>query len=94
MIVSAAVKLALDDYCGTEICIPVHRHKDGVLIGERLLGYKPIVIAEGFLDDAGYFYDRGTALLHADECGQLDKLTDEDKESILISGCLMSEDLW
>ena len=35
MIVSAAVKMILDDYCGTEVCIPVHRHKDGKIIGKK-----------------------------------------------------------
>lgn len=94
MIVSAAVKFILDDYCGTEVCIPVHRHKDGMLIGERLLGYKPIVIAEGFLTDADEFLDREGAVDHAYDCGQLDWLGEEDKESVLISGILMSEDLW
>lgn len=94
MIVSAAVKFILDDYCGTEVCIPVHRHKDGMLICERLLGYKPFCSAEGFLTDAGEFLDRAAAAEHACECGQLDWLGDEDKESVLISECLMSEDLW
>ena len=47
MIVSAAVKVVLDDYCGTTVCIPVHRHKDGIAICEMLLGYKPYCLAEG-----------------------------------------------
>ena len=89
MIVSAAVKLALDDYCGTEVCIPVHRHKDAVLIGEKLLGYKPIVVEEGFFTDKGEFLDRKTAADYAYKCGQL--IDDAESEHIDI---LMSEDLW
>lgn len=96
MIVSAAVKFILNDYCRTEICIPVHRHKDGMLICERLLGYKPSKenYIEGFLTDDDEFLNRSDALDHAYYCGQLNHLGDEDKESILISGVLMSEDLW
>lgn len=94
MIVSAAVKVVLDDYCGTTVCIPVHRHKDGIAICEMLLGYKPYCLAEGFLTDADEFLDRAAAAEHAYECGQLDWLGEEDKESVMISECLMSEDLW
>ena len=96
MIVSAAVKFILDDYCGTEVCIPVHRHKDGAIICKRLLGYEPSEAGyvEGFLTDDGEFLNRYAALDHADYYGQLDHLGDEDKESVLISGILMSEDLW
>ena len=94
MIVSAAVKIILDDYAGTEVIIPVHRHKDGRIIGERLLGYKPYIKEEGFLTDAGEFLDRAAAAEHAYEFGQLDWLGEEDKESVMISECLMSEDLW
>lgn len=96
MIVSAAVKFILNDYCGTEVCIPVHRHKDGVLICERLLGYKPSKAGyvEGFLTDDNEFLDRSDALDHANYYGQLNHMSEEDKESALISGVLMSEDLW
>ena len=94
MIVSAAVKIILDDYVGAEVIIPVHRHKDALIICQRLLGYKPFVSAEGFLTDTGEFLDRAAAAEHAYEFGQLDWLGDEDKESVMISECLMSEDLW
>ena len=94
MIASAAVKIILDDYAGTEVIIPVHRHKDGKVIGERLLGYKPYISEEGFLTDADKFLDRAAAAEHACECGQLDLLGEEDKESVMVSECLMSEDLW
>ena len=89
MIVSAAVKLILDDYVGTEVCIPVHRHKDGVIIGEKLLGYKPFSSAEGFLTDEGVFLDRRSAAVHAYECGQLVEDTESDYIEVLFS-----EDLW
>ncbi len=94
MIISAAVKIILDDYCGTQVCIPVHRHKDAIPICQSLLGYKPIVEKEGFLTDADEFLNREAAVDHAYDCGQLDWLGEEDKESVLISECLMSEDLW
>ena len=89
MIVCAAVKFILDDYCGTEVCIPVHRHKDGMLICERLLGYKPYCSAEGFFTDADEFLDRAAAADHAYECGQLEETAEEPRIEIL-----MSEDLW
>ena len=89
MIVSAAVKLILDDYAGTEVCIPVHRHKDGKVIGEKLLGYKPFVDEEGFLTDKGEFLDRWEAADHAYECGQLIETAEEPRIDRL-----MSEDLW
>ena len=94
MIVSAAVKMVLDDFCGTEVCIPVHRHKDGVIIGEKLLGYKPIVVEEGFLTDTGEFLGRFDALCEAVEDGQLGHLSDEQFEMVVASDKLMSEDLW
>ena len=89
MIVSAAVKIILDDYMGTEVCIPVHRHKDGKVIGEKLLGYKPFISAEGFLTDKDEFLDRAAAADHAYECGQLVETTEEPRVDRL-----MSEDLW
>lgn len=94
MIVSAAVKMVLDDYCGTEVCIPVHRHKDAVLIGEKLLGYKPIVVEEGFLTETGEFLGRFDALCEAVECGQLSDVSDEYFDAVIASDRLMSEDLW
>lgn len=94
MIVSAAVKFILDDYIGTEVTIPVHRHKDGILICEKLLGYKPVCSGEGFLTDDGTYLDRATAVEHAYVCGQLDWMPEWDRESTLASECLMSEDLW
>ena len=89
MIVSAAVKIILDDYMGTEVCIPVHRHKDSKVIGEMLLGYKPFIDAEGFLTDKGIFLDRREAADHAYECGQLVETAEEPRIDRL-----MSEDLW
>ena len=89
MIVSAAVKIILDDYMGTEVCIPVHRHKDGKVIGEKLLGYKPFISAEGFLTDKDEFLDRAAAADHAYECGQLIETAEEPRIDKL-----MSEDLW
>ena len=89
MIVSAAVKLILDDYAGTEVCIPVHRHKDGKVIGEKLLGYKPFFGEEGFRTDKGGFLDRREAADHAYECGQLVETAEEPHIDRLIS-----EDLW
>ena len=94
MIVSAAVKIVLDDYCGTEVCIPVHRHKDAILICEKLLGYKPIVIEEGFLTDKDEFLSRFDAIEEVVESGQLSHLSDEEADAIFQSDCLMSEDLW
>lgn len=89
MIVSAAVKVVLDDYCGTTVCIPVHRHKDGIAICEMLLGYKPYCLAEGFLTDVNEFLDRWEAADHAYECGQLVETAEEPRIDRL-----MSEDLW
>lgn len=89
MIVSAAVKFILDDYAGTEVTIPVHRHKDGKIIGEKLLGYKPFIGAEGFLTDKGEFLSRAAAADHAYECGQLVETAEEPRIDRL-----MSEDLW
>ena len=89
MIVSAAIKVVLDDYCGTTVCIPIHRHKDGIAICEMLLGYKPYCLAEGFLTDKGEFLDRWEAADHAYECGQLVETAEEPRIDRL-----MSEDLW
>ena len=89
MIVSAAVKIILDDYAGTEFCIPVHRHKDIIVIGKQMLGYKPFVDEEGFLTDKGEFLDRQEAADHAYECGQLIETAEEPRIDKL-----MSEDLW
>ena len=89
MIVSAAVKMILDDYIGTEVCIPVHRHKDGIAICEMLLGYKPYCLAEGFLTDTDEFLDRWEAADHVYECGQLVETAEEPRIDRL-----MSEDLW
>lgn len=89
MIVSAAVKIILDDYMGTEVYIPVHRHKDGKVIGEKLLGYKPFISAEGFLTDKDEFLDRVAAADHAYECGQLVETAEEPRIEVLFS-----EDLW
>ena len=94
MIVSAAVKMILDDYIGTEVCIPVHRHKDGKIIGKKLLGYEPFIKEEGFLTEKGEFLGRFDALCEAVECGQLSDLSDEQFEMIIASDKLMSEDLW
>ena len=89
MIVKAISKVVLDDYAGTEVSIPVHRHEDCLYICEQLLGYKPIVVAEGFLTDEGVFLDRRAAALHAYDEGQL--IEDAETERIEV---LMSEDLW
>ena len=89
MIVSAAVKFILDDYAGTEVTIPVHRHKDGKIIGERLLGYKPYISEEGFLTDADEFLDRMAAADHAYKCGRLVETAEEPRIEVLFS-----EDLW
>ena len=89
MIVSAAVKLILDDYAGSVACIPVHRHKDYITIGEQLLGYKPFLDEEGFFTDKGEFLDRWEAADHAYECGQLVETAEEPRIDRL-----MSEDLW
>jgi len=89
MIVSAAVKLILDDYAGSEVCIPVHRHKDRIVIGEQLLGYKPFLDEKGFLTDKGEFLDCWEAADHAYECGQLVETAEEPRIDKL-----MSEDLW
>ena len=89
MIASAAVKIVLDDYAGTEVIIPVHRHKDGKIIGERLLGYKPYISEEGFFTDKDEFLDRREAADHAYECGQLVETAEEPRIDRL-----MSEDLW
>ena len=94
MIVSAAVKFTLDDYCGTEVCIPVHRHKDAVIICKQLLGYKPAGLEEGFFTEEDEFLGRSAALQHAYECGQLKKYAPDELAAILNSDCLMSEDLW
>ena len=89
MIVSAAIKVVLDDYCGTTVCIPIHRHKDGIAICEMLLGYKPYCLAEGFLTDTDEFLDRWEAADYAYECGQLIETAEEPRIDRL-----MSEDLW
>ena len=89
MIVSAAVKMILDDYMGTEVCIPIHRHKDIITISKQMLGYKPFVDVEGFLTDKGEFLNRWEAADHAYECGQLIETAEEPRIDRL-----MSEDLW
>ena len=88
MIVSAAVKLFLDDHYEKIITIPVHRHKDARIIAEKF-GYKPWHMVDGFFTDTGKFLDRLEAADHAYECGQL--IEDAETERISI---LMSEDLW
>lgn len=88
MIVSAAVKLIIDDL-GTEIYIPVHRHKDVKTLGVKFLGRRPLIEAEGFLTDKGEFLDRREAADHAYECGQLVETAEEPRIDKL-----MSEDLW
>lgn len=98
MIVSAAIKYQLypSDDTGGEVILPLHRHGDGGKI-LKALGFEPSdfkIIEQGFLTDADEFLDRAAAAEHACECGQLDWLGEEDKESVLISECLMSEDLW
>ena len=95
MIIRAAIKYYIKSL-DKEIIIPLHRHCDGAIILKDL-DYEPgefKIIKQGFLTDAGEFLDRAAAAEHACECGQLDWLGEEDKESVLISECLMSEDLW
>ena len=89
MIVKAVSKVVLDDYVGTEVTIPVHRHEDCLYICEQLLGYKPIVVAEGFLTDEGQFLDRRAAAVHTYAEGQL--VEDAETDPIEV---LMTEDLW
>lgn len=93
MIVSAAVKFILDDYEGTTVCIPVHRHKDYLTICEQLLGYEPVCVVEGFLSDKGLFLDRREALDEAIRSGQI-SADDPQGYDVILSGKLMSEDLW
>lgn len=98
MIVRAAIKYLLypGDDTGGEIILPLHRHCDGAKIlkalGFEIGDFK--ILEQGFLTDADEFLDRAAAAEHAYECGQLDWLGEEDKESVMVSECLMSEDLW
>ncbi len=99
MIVNAAVKYHLLPFesIEDEIIMTVRRHRE-CLSKLKAHGYRPgidfEIVEEGFLTDADEFLDRAAAAEHAYECGQLDWLGEEDKESVMISGCLMSEDLW
>lgn len=98
MIVRAAIKYLLysSDGTGREVILPLHRHCDGGKI-LKILGFKIgdfKILEQGFLTDAGEFLDRAAAVEHAYEFGQLDWLGEEDKESVMVSECLMSEDLW
>lgn len=97
MIVRAAIKYLLHPGdIGREVILPLHRHGDGGKI-LKALGFKTDdfkILEQGFLTDTGEFLDREAAAEHAYECGQLDWLGEEDKEFVMISDCLMSEDLW
>lgn len=96
MIVSAATRYLMD---GRDmITLPVHRHKDADVIMRALPladdGHEWIKVEEGFLTEEYEFLDRRSAVEHAYVYGQLDWMPEWDKESTLVSECLMSEDLW
>lgn len=88
MIVSAAVKVYLDDHYDKIVYLPVHRHKDARLICEKL-GIEPWDFKDGFFTDKGKYLDRLEAADHAYDCGQL--VEDAETDRIIV---LMSEDLW
>ena len=98
MIVRAAIKYLIcpRDDASKEVVLPLHRHGDGGKI-LRDLGFSVgdfKIIEQGFITDTGEFLSRSAAAEHAYKCGQLDWLGEEDKESVMMSNCLMSEDLW
>ena len=94
MIRSAAIKyyiFSLDK----EVILPLHRHGDGGKILERL-GFTPddvVIITQGFLADHEVFLNRREALDEAIKCGQI-SIEDPQGYDIILSGQLMSEDLW
>lgn len=88
MIVSAVVKVFLDDHYEKIVYLPVHRHKDAPIICERL-GLTPWQYQDLFLTDKGKYLDRLEAADHAYKCGQLVESAEEDRIIVL-----MSEDLW
>ena len=95
MIVSAAVRYLMDDR--DMITLPVHRHKDADLIMRVLPladdGHEWIKVQEGFITEEYEFLDRRGALDEAIRCGQI-SADDPHGYDVILSGKLMSEDLW
>lgn len=89
MICRAAVKI-LDLRKKKELVIPCHGHTDAFYILE-MLGYEIekdyLILAQGFLNDRGYFLDRTEAYKDALACGQINKDTE-------FAPVLYSKDLW
>ena len=97
MIVSAAIKYFLypHDDTGREIILPLHRHADGEYI-LKILGFESNdikLLEQGFLTDKGVFLDRRAALDEAIRSGQI-SADDPHGYDVILSGNLMSEDLW
>ena len=92
MIVSAAAKLYFDEAHTDWAVIPLHRHKD---CGEILsaLQVETWDCEDGFLTNTGKFLDRRAALDEAIKCGQI-TADDPHGYDVILSGKLMSEDLW
>lgn len=95
MIICAALKVeACEDF--EEIVEPCFRHGNGYEILQKLshgAKYKGHV-TEGFITNKGDFLDRGDALQHAMDCGQLSATTRELKRREGETYELYSEDLY
>ena len=95
MIICAALLVQVEGL-DHETIVPCWRHGKGFEI-LRDLGYAPRtkykVVAQGFIDHDGRFWDRQSALTIAKECGQLSQTTIWEKEDHNIYE-LFSEDLY
>lgn len=95
MIICAALLVQVEGL-DHETIVPCWRHGKGFEI-LRDLGYAPKtkykVIAQGFIDHEGLFWNRTSALLIATECGQLSQTVLWDKKDHNIDE-LFSEDLY
>ena len=82
MIICAALLVQVEGL-DHETIVPCWRHGKGFEI-LRDLGFAPRtkykVIAQGFIDHDGIFWDRKSALILAKECGQLSQTTAWYKE--------------
>ena len=95
MIICAALLVQVEGLDHTTI-VPCWRHGEGFKLLQDL-GYAPRtkykVIAQGFIDHEGFFWNRESSLTIAKECGQLSQTVIWDKQDHNIDE-LYSEDLY
>ena len=73
MIICAAIELETDD---SQLVICGRRHGDCLGVKSQLADkWKHSKVTQGFIDHNGAFYDRETAYVHAQACGQLTATT-------------------